>query len=37
MQSFDPVHETLAIFKQATEKSQEDIFLVSIKTAPFTV
>jgi len=32
MQSFDPIHETLAIFKQVTEKSPEGIYLASIKT-----
>jgi hypothetical protein len=32
MQSFDPIHETLAISKQVTEKSQDGIILVSIKT-----
>lgn len=32
MQSFDPVHETLAISKQITEKSPEGTLLISIKT-----
>ena len=33
MQSFDPIHETLAISKQITEKSPEGTLLISIKTA----
>jgi len=32
MQRFDPVHETLAIVKQVTEKSPDGIYLASIKT-----
>jgi dipeptidyl aminopeptidase/acylaminoacyl peptidase len=32
MHNFDPIHETLAIIKQGTEKSPDGIYLVSIKT-----
>jgi hypothetical protein len=32
MERFDPIHETLAIIKQGTEKSPEGIYLASIKT-----
>jgi hypothetical protein len=32
MHSFDPIHETLAIIKQGTEKSPQGIYLASIKT-----
>lgn len=31
MERFDPIHETLAIIKQGTEKSPEGIYLASIK------